>query len=501
MLSHFAIAVTYDVVIKNGRVMDPETSFDAIANVGVLGGKIAEITTESITGTETIDASGHIVSPGFIDTHAHGVDPFSSKLYLLDGLTTPMDMELGARDVDKWYRERAGKSQVNYATTVSHTLARIHVMDGDEAGLAANDIIDLDAAVEASQKTGRRGWSQLASKEELDQLMAYMDKGLRQGAIGIGNITGHLKEAVTAAEQYRVQELAGKYGRVTDVHSRFIGILPPTTGAIGIQESLANAVALDAPLLMAHLNPHMEWEFTIPLINTMREKVGVKVWGEVYPWGAGSGLAGSATIAEKQMRSMGMTYSDITTLDGTPWTKEMYDDKRVNHPGERFIGYMNPPEDIVKWLAMPGVTIISDGGSYKDKDNKPLAWDAPYENALGHPRGAGSRGKVLRLVRETKNMPLMEAISKMSYMHAKYLAELGGIMQFNNKGRLQKGKDADIVVFDPKTVTENSTYKLGEGALPSSGIPYVLVNGVIVVKDSVVQKVYPGKPIRFDVIN
>ena len=82
--------------------------------------------------------------------------PFSSKLYLLDGLTTPMDMELGARDVDKWYRERAGKSQVNYATTVSHTLARIHVMDGDEAGLAANDIIDLDAAVEASQKNSRR---------------------------------------------------------------------------------------------------------------------------------------------------------------------------------------------------------------------------------------------------------------------------------------------------------------------------------------------------------
>ena len=103
------------------------------------------------------------------------------------------------------------------------------------------------------------------------------------------------------------------------------------------------------------------------------------------------------------------------------------------------------------------------------------------------------------MVREDKIMPLMEAISKMSYLHAKYFDELGGISQFRTKGRVQVGADADIVVFNPDTVTDNSTYKPGEGALPSTGIPYVLVNGVVVVKDSVVQKVFPGKPIRFPV--
>ena len=87
------------------------------------------------------------------------------------------------------------------------------------------------------------------------------------------------------------------------------------------------------------------------------------------------------------------------------------------------------------------------------------------------------------MVREDKNMPLMEAISKMSYLHAKYFDELGGISQFRTKGRVQVGADADIVVFNPDTVTDNSTYEPGMGALPSTGIPYVLVNGVVVVKD------------------
>ena len=74
-----------------------------------------------------------------------------------------------------------------------------------------------------------------------------------------------------------------------------------------------------------------------------------------------------------------------------------------------------------------------------------------------------------------------------------------GIPQFKTKGRMQEGMDADIVVFDPETVTENTTYEPGMGAIASTGIPYVLVNGVIVVKDSEVLKVFPGKPIRFPV--
>jgi len=64
-----AMAADYDVVINNGRVMDPETLFDGVANVGIKDGRIAEISKKPLKGAETIDATGKIVAPGFIDTH------------------------------------------------------------------------------------------------------------------------------------------------------------------------------------------------------------------------------------------------------------------------------------------------------------------------------------------------------------------------------------------------------------------------------------------------
>jgi N-acyl-D-aspartate/D-glutamate deacylase len=161
--------------------------------------------------------------------------------------------------------------------------------------------------------------------------------------------------------------------------------------------------------------------------------------------------------------------------------------------------YNNNEKDIAKWMAQPGVVVVSDGMAIQDEKGNYYPWESSYEGKSVHPRSAGTRAKVLRMVREDNIMPLMEAISKMSYLHAKYFAELGGISQFGTKGRVQVGADADIVVFNPDTVTDNSTYEPGMGALPATGIPYVLVNGVVVVKDSTVLKVFPGKPIRFPV--
>ena len=102
-------------------------------------------------------------------------------------------------------------------------------------------------------------------------------------------------------------------------------------------------------------------------------------------------------------------------------------------------------------------------------------------------------------MREQKLLPLMLAISKMTYMAAKFLQD-NGIPQMANKGRIRIGADADITVFDPKTVKQVATP--ANGGLPSTGIPYVIVNGTIVVKDSKVLKgVYPGKPIRLPIVD
>ncbi|MGB5317135.1 MAG: amidohydrolase family protein, partial [Robiginitalea sp.] len=106
----------------------------------------------------------------------------------------------------------------------------------------------------------------------------------------------------------------------------------------------------------------------------------------------------------------------------------------------------------------------------------------------------GTHARILKLVREENLMPLMLAVSKMSFMPAKFLQE-NGVPQMANKGRIQLGKDADITIFDPATVKDMATPAMG--TLPSTGIPYVIVNGTVVVKDSKVLKdVFPGQPIR-----
>ncbi|MDA0338401.1 MAG: amidohydrolase family protein [Proteobacteria bacterium] len=506
VLATSAMAADYDVVINNGRVMDPETNFDGVRNVGIKDGKIVAITEDAIKGKETIDASGHVVAPGFIDSHQHATDQFSRKVNLRDGLTTGMDFEAGAGDIAKWYADQEGKTQANYGMVVLATLARGLVLDGPEVVAGANDMGGLfpmvgRAAAKAAEEGRKPGWTAtLPNKEQMTKIMSIVDEGLRQGALGVGVPVGYMTTGVTQYELYKYQELASKYGRVSNAHVRFAGVRPPTEGLLGIQEMLANAMVLDAPFLASHLNSNMDWEYTIPLINDARENRGAKVWGEVYPYAAGGTIASTDILTESSMAQMNITYSNVSNLDGTRWDKAMYEDVRKNDPGRSILIYNNSPEDIAKWMAMLGVVVVSDGMAIVDENLDYYPWDAPYEGKSIHPRSAGTRAKVLRMVREDRNMTLMEAISKMSYLHAKYLDELGGISQFRTKGRVQVGADADIVVFNPDMVTDNSTYEPGMGALPSTGIPYVVVNGVVVVKDSKVRKVFPGKPIRFPVL-
>jgi N-acyl-D-aspartate/D-glutamate deacylase len=135
-----AVAADYDVVINNGRVMDPETNFDGARNVGIIDGKIVIITKDAIKGKQTIDTRNHAVALGFIEGHQHATDQFSRKVNLRDGLTTQMDFEAGACDIAKWYAGAEGKTQSNYGMVVFVTLARVSVLDGPEIAALGNDM-------------------------------------------------------------------------------------------------------------------------------------------------------------------------------------------------------------------------------------------------------------------------------------------------------------------------------------------------------------------------
>src|ERR1700730_474623 len=123
-LAHPAFAEKYDIVIENGRVMDPETGLDAMQNVGVANGKIARISAEPLSGTRLLNAKGVGGGPGFIGLHQHGQDADSGRVKAFDGVTTALEMEIGVPDAKSFLAEKSGRSLINYGTSASHVAAR-----------------------------------------------------------------------------------------------------------------------------------------------------------------------------------------------------------------------------------------------------------------------------------------------------------------------------------------------------------------------------------------
>jgi hypothetical protein len=486
----------YDIVILNGRVMDPETNFDGIRNVGIKDGIITAITEDEIAGKETIDAKDHIVAPGFIDTHFHWTRPIGYKLALRDGVTTAMDLEAGAYGprVDDWYKMHQGKSQVNYGTASGHEFARSKVTQN----VPDEDLLDAPFSVVKSRGVSTAWADKVLDLEEGNQMLSYIDEGLRQGALGIASTLGYFPGA-TAREMFEVQKVGANYGRFTSAHLRYTpGTV--TTEPNGAQELLANAEALNAPAVIDHFN-NPGWQLVQELLVRYRER-GNNVWGEIYPYAAGSTTINADFIRpEIWLEKLGNKYEETMQdpLTGEFYTLEKYQEVLAKAPATPIVLYKMPPDDIPDWCALPGVIYASDAMMMlMGWDDEPR-WDTPYEEIPNtHPRLSGTRGTCLRIARE-QDIPMMRVIANASYNAAKHLGDMG-LEAMQVRGRLQEGMVADITIFDPQTVKENSTY--AQGTLPTTGIPYVIVNGNIVVKDSKVQAgVFPGQPIRFPVEN
>ena len=481
-------AEDFDLVILNGRVMDPETMYDAVANVGVKDGRIAVITQDKIKGKETIDAKGLVVAPGFIDTHFHNDRPWANKLALRDGRTTVLDLEIGTHGpyMDQWYKSREGKNQVNYGQAVAHEFARAEALDGFTGAQ------DVRSAVESRHG---KGWCcRRPTLEEGNKILQLLDEGLAAGGLGIGSTLGYMRDGVSPREFFELQRLAGRYGRQTGAHFRYTPGTD-TTEANGIQELLANAAALGAPALACHFN-NPGYNLVHELLVRMRER-DMNVWGEIYPYAAGS-TALNAVFLEPEVwvKQLGYKYEDTLqdVATGEWYTQKSREEMLKKDPVRPILVFKMPESAILDWLRLPGVSIVTDGmPMLPDED---LSWDTSYEDLPNtHPRVSGSYAKSLRLAREN-NIPLMQIIAMSSYNSAVPLGKMG-LKAMQERGRMQEGMVADITIFDPDKVTDNATYE--KGTLPSTGIPFVVVNGTIVVKDSKVLKgINPGQPIRYE---
>ena len=251
LVAQTAQAKDCDVAILNGRVMDPETKLDAVRNVCVEGGKITAITTDEISGRETIDASDHVVAPGFIDGHVHIVDvPLGQKALLRDGVTTTLDLEAGAMPVGRWYDDLEGKSQTNYGATVSVGGARTGTFDPNylKKTRSSNIVFDMFSGVKVTGDT----YSRVPTDAETDNILQLVEQGLKEGALGVGPPVGYMVDGLTSKEMVGVQKLAGKYDRFSHVHTRFSSQTAPTSGILAFQEAIASAGAFGGGVIIAH---------------------------------------------------------------------------------------------------------------------------------------------------------------------------------------------------------------------------------------------------------
>ncbi len=492
----------YDLVILGGRVMDPETMYDDLANVGISNGRIATITKEPITGKETVDAVGLVVAPGFIDTHFHAVDPFATKLALRDGTTTGMDLELGSTAVGEWYAKKAKDGwQVNYGTTSSLNLNRLLVHDPEVKIDGPIDFSTAPRYLNESAKDGTQGWSvSRSSLEQLNQLMALLDEDLRNGAVGVGVGAAYMARGMTSYEQFEAQRTAARFGRLASVHTRYhLSSQTPMEATVAFDEVLANAMLLKAPLLLAHDNDYGWWENEEKL--QMARAQGYNMWAEYYPYDAGSTVVSADFLRPEVWEQVyGCAYEKTiydpvadTFLDKAAFAKLV-----AEEPGHTVVVFMPYRTDWMQyWLTMPEMTVATDAMAGVGSDGTLLPWEADYTKYAGHPRTAGAMAKTLRLARE-RGVPLMFTLCQLSYWTAKHLGD-AGLEAMEERGRVQVGKVADLTLFDPTNARDNASYKAGENGLPSTGIPHVIINGMLVVKDSEVLPVRCGQPIRYPV--
>ena len=234
--TEYAPPPQYDIVILNGRVVDPESGLDAIRNIGISNGKIQAVSEKSLRGRSTVQATGLVVSPGFIDLHSHGQDPENYRFKAMDGVTTALELEVGTGDADKWYAEREGKALVNYGASIGHIPARIAVMRDPGTFLPSGD---------AAHKA--------ASDIEIEELKRRIELGLKQGALGVGFGINYT-EAASHWEILEMFRVAAKYRAPCFVHMRYSGLKEPNNSVVALEEVVSAAAITGAPLHVVHIS-------------------------------------------------------------------------------------------------------------------------------------------------------------------------------------------------------------------------------------------------------
>ena len=499
-----AQSTEYDVVIRNGRVLDGAGNPWIAANVAIKDGRFVKIGRVSGKGQREIDATGRYVSPGWIDI----MDQSGSVLRqngladnkLLMGVTTAIGGEGGtpvpAEQIPEYFAqlERQGIS-INFGTFFSQTQARVAVL-----GTSAK----------------------APTAEELERMKAIMETAMKGGAMGMTTALIYPPSSYTTTEELiEVAKVAGKHGGVYASHIRGEG----KELVQSVEEAIAIGEKGGLPVEIFHLKAAYQpgWG---KLMREAGEKIeaararGVDVAADIYLYTAG-GTGLEATIPSwafeggrekllerlKDPKTRERLKGEIKTGSPGWWNiveasggwenivlvnaqnkdNEKYQGKSLAQIAKELnkepvdaawdlvaqgtgrvtaLYHMMSEEDIITALKFPWTSIGSDAGAA-------VRPSTPDGLGLAHPRSYGNHPRLIaRYVREKKVLTLEEAIRKMTSWPATR-------MRLANRGTIKEGNWADVVIFDYDKIQDRATYE--RPLLYPVGIDYVLVNGGVVI--------------------
>jgi N-acyl-D-aspartate/D-glutamate deacylase len=490
----------YDVVIRNGAIVDGTGGPPLSGDLAIRDGRIAAVGAVDGDGWREIDARGHAVAPGFIDVHAHDdaavVREPAMDFKIMQGITTDVVGNCGAgvapvTDAFREYFERGfggilglpGAEALPWTTTAEYFAAV------DAAHPACN------VAAYAPHGVLRYVAMGLARREpdaaELDVMKRHLVEALEAGAIGMS--TGLIYPPGSFSRTPELAELArvvARYGGIYTSHIRNENtrLVEAVEEAIGIGEAAGCGVQISHHKAGGREVFGMT-ERTLPLIAAARAR-GVDVTVDVYPYVASS----SALVA--MFRAGGEHVFDETPaiIASVKHNKEKYEGKYISQIADELDlpiadavrrvleDEENTPSVIMFTMDEPDVRrVVADSHAMIGSDGLPTG-------GKPHPRLYGTMARVLQAyVRETPLMTLEEAVRKMTSLPAAKHRIAG-------RGELRPGWHADIVVFDPATVEDIATYD--EPRQYPRGIDYVLVNGEVAVDSGAQTQARAGRMLR-----
>lgn len=475
----------YDILVRNGSVVDGSGRPAFGADVGLRGDRIVALgALEEAQASKEIDAEGLIVAPGFIDVHTHDDAALIARPgmapKLTQGVTTVIGgncgisgAPYGAAGDPPGLLRLVFKSERFMAATFDEYARRI-----GEARPALNVGFLTGHATLRIEVMGEGNLDRCASRSEAAAMRELLAQCLEAGSLGLS--TGLFYAAARAASTREVIEVAQPLGDyqglyVTHLRDEADGIMASLEEAFEIGRTAAARVVISHHKCMGRRNFGRS-EHTLKLIQQRSRSQAISL--DVYPYTAASTVL-MEELVEKSVRTL------VTWCDPHPefCGRDIADVAQA-------LG-CSPAEAVPKLLPAGAVYFLMDEADVQRIMQFPktmIGSDGLPEDKHPHPRLWGTFPRVLgRYVRERSALTLEEAVHRMTGLSAR---EFG----LEGRGQVAVGHYADLCLFDPRTVLDTATFENPEQA--SAGIRHVLVNGQLALENGVLTPARAGRVLR-----